>query len=108
MGPELRMHAYNSTEAHGREPLIHKYIHTHTYIHNMQVDTHVWDLNYACMRTTALKRMAENTLIEKTFVVNKLNQDAWAGLHEPLPLGFSSVIALDMGEGASDDEKLIK
>jgi hypothetical protein len=65
------------------------------------------------MRTSALKRASENTLIEKTFMVNKLNKDAWTALHEPLPLGFSSVVAFgdktDMTrESAEGEEKLVK
>jgi hypothetical protein len=77
-----------------------------TSVHlTLGVDTHVWDLNYACMRETALKREGLPTLIEGSFVTNKLGRDEWAALHEPLPLGFSAArfVGKDKEEGTRSE-----
>ncbi|EKX40095.1 hypothetical protein GUITHDRAFT_143042 [Guillardia theta CCMP2712] len=66
------------------------------------VDTHVWDLNFACMRASALSRKKLPVLIEGSFDVNKLERDQWLSLHAPLPLGFSSLPILSLTDGSKE------
>ena len=65
---------------------------------------HVWDLNFACMRASALSRKKLPVLIEGSFDVNKLERDQWLSLHAPLPLGFASLPILSLTDGSKEGE----
>lgn len=68
------------------------------------IDTHVWDLNYACMRTSALERAGQSTLIEGTYDKHKLGREEWLSLYAPLPLGFTAIDLLKQAEASESRE----
>jgi hypothetical protein len=77
------------TNVESTEPSVHL---------TLGVDTHVWDLNYASMRETALKRKKMPTTLDGSFSINKLELEPWSALHTALPLGFAAAPALDAAD----------
>ena len=77
------------TNVESTEPSVHL---------TLGVDTHVWDLNYASMRDTALKRKKLPTTLDGSFSINKLELEPWSALHTALPLGFAAAPTLDAAD----------
>ena len=77
------------TDVESTEPSVHL---------TLGVDTHVWDLNYASMRDTALKRKKLPTTLDGSFSINKLDLEPWRALHTALPLGFAAAPVLASGD----------